>query len=317
MKAKTDFPDDGLKTELQWAREGCIVRPEQEVHGEELWESQIHRCKYLYFAPDQVIKADTEEQKEKLQKILEPSRVKAKKAAAAHRENKRKEREHRRQYEKRMEKLRAGRDKCREAPIGEGTAVTKMISIDLETTGLNLGEYDQEGNPCVPDEILQVSIVGANGEVLFSSYVKPYAHDAWPEAEAVNDITPETVAQAPYLHFIAPQVKRILENAPRWVGYNIMAFDYPMLERALGQFKSSPQIFDVMLEFAPIYGEWVEEKQEYKWKSLGTCADYFGVQFLAHDATEDAKATMECFHKIRKIRQQWRTNINLHEQLTR
>lgn len=43
------------------------------------------------------------------------------------------------------------------------------------------------------DEILQLSVVRGDGEVLFSDYVKPEVKKRWPKAQEVNGITPAMV----------------------------------------------------------------------------------------------------------------------------
>lgn len=195
------------------------------------------------------------------------------------------------------EKLAQGWSLCRAAPPIHTENPVHMIVLDAETTGLDL--YGQD----FPDEILQLSILDGSGQVLFHSYIQPYAHTSWLEAQTVNGISPEMVAHAPYLHEVAPQIKGILQGAERWVGYNIMGFDRPLLEQALGKFTHNPQVYDVMLEFAPIYGEWSEKHNDFKYQSLHVCADYFGVQFQAHDSLEDSRATLACFQAIQRMRQ--------------
>ncbi len=63
----------------------------------------------------------------------------------------------------------------------------KYIVLDTETTGLNAAE----------DELLQVSIIDNEGAVLFDSYIKPTQHTEWAEAERINHISPEMVADSP------------------------------------------------------------------------------------------------------------------------
>ena len=59
-------------------------------------------------------------------------------------------------------------------------------------------------------------------------------------------------------------------------------------------------MYDVMLKFAPIYGEWNEMRQDYKWQKLAKCAEYYGFhgdgQF--HDSLEDVRATLHCFNSM-------------------
>lgn len=57
----------------------------------------------------------------------------------------------------------------------------KSIVIDTETTGLDPFR----------DELLQVSIIDEEGNVLFDSYFKPLKHKEWSKAESVNHISPK------------------------------------------------------------------------------------------------------------------------------
>ena len=63
------------------------------------------------------------------------------------------------------------------------------------------------------------------------------------------------------------------------------------------------EIVDVMMDFAPIYGEWSEYHDDYKWQSLSTCAAYFGYDWgedKVHDSLADCKATLFCYNRIRE-----------------
>lgn len=290
MKARNDFPEQEMRTELQWAQAGFVVRPEQAEQGQTLWTNHFHSQSALYFTSEQVTVAVTNEQKEQVSALLEPR----KKRANALRQQHRQEEKSRRQ---RKEKLAEGWKLCRAAQPIQADPPAHMIVLDAETTGLDI--YGDN----FPDEILQLSILDGSGQTLFNSYIKPYAHDIWPGAQTVNGISPEMVSDAPYLHEVAPQIKGILNGAVLWVGYNIIGFDRPLLEQALGHFTHNPQVYDVMLEFAPIYGEWSEKYSDYRYQSLSVCADYFEIQFHAHDSLEDARATLSCFQAIQHLRQ--------------
>lgn len=164
----------------------------------------------------------------------------------------------------------------------------KIIVFDIETTGLD--EYR--------DEVLQVSMIDGDGNVLFNSYVKPYFHTSWDAAEAVHGISPADVVDAPYAHEIADQVRSIFDSADMLIAYN-GKFDISFLERWCISFSfQNRNYYDVMYAFAEIYGEWNEYYQSYKWQKLSTCAAYYGYQFKAHDSLEDVKATLYCYKKI-------------------
>lgn len=60
-----------------------------------------------------------------------------------------------------------------------------IATIDFETTGLKAGE----------DEVLQVSIIDENYNVLLNVYCRPNNKDSWEDAQAVHGITPLMVKQ--------------------------------------------------------------------------------------------------------------------------
>ena len=164
----------------------------------------------------------------------------------------------------------------------------KTVVFDVETTGFD--------SSC--DEILSISIIDGENNVLFNSYVKPYFHDSWEAAQAVHGILPEVVASAPYPHEIFKQVKAIFDSADVLIAYN-GTFDMRFLSRWTIDFSLESKVYhDVMLLFAPIYKEWNEQYGNYKWQKLSTCAAYYGYDFNAHDSLEDVRATLFCFNKI-------------------
>lgn len=170
---------------------------------------------------------------------------------------------------------------------------SKGIAFDVETTGFSKHN----------DEILQLSILDLDGNVLFNSYVKPYWKTEWTSAMEVNGITPEMVENAPYPHEILPQIKGIVNSANVLVGYN-NPFDMGFLEQWGINFEGK-QVYDVMREFAPVYGVWREDKGEYKNQKLGVAAEFFGFEFKAHDSLEDTKATLHCYKQLTSPEKSW------------
>ena len=65
-----------------------------------------------------------------------------------------------------------------------------IATIDFETTGLKAGE----------DEVLQVSIIDENYNVLLNAYCRPNNKESWEDAQAVHGITPLMVANADFTY---------------------------------------------------------------------------------------------------------------------
>ena len=74
----------------------------------------------------------------------------------------------------------------------------KTIFIDVETTGLS-----------ADDEIVQVSIIDNNGNILMNEYCKPINREEWKEASQINNIYPEDVVNCKPYSFYKDKVKRI------------------------------------------------------------------------------------------------------------
>lgn len=162
----------------------------------------------------------------------------------------------------------------------------RVVCFDTETTGVNPGR----------DEILQLSVVDGNGTVLFSDYVRPERRKSWPKAQEVNGISPSMVKGKRTIAELLPELDAIFSQAGVLVAYNI-EFDAAFLERAGVSLPSCPW-FDVMKEFAPVGGRWNERHEDFGWVKLAECARHYGYRFNAHDALEDARATLHCFRAM-------------------
>lgn len=164
------------------------------------------------------------------------------------------------------------------------------VCFDVETTGLNPWH----------DEIIQISMIDENEKTLLNSYVKPVDHTSWPEAEAVNGISYDMVKNSPTIEQLKDKIQEIIDQANGLIGYNL-DFDIKFLIGSDITISSDKPRHDVMLLFAPIYGEYSDYFDDYKWQKLKTCADYFGYRFKAHDSFEDVKATLFCYKKIKNL----------------
>lgn len=171
---------------------------------------------------------------------------------------------------------------------------SESITLDTETTGLS---------PLNGAEILQLSIINQDGKVLFNEYFKPIFAKAWDQAMAVNGITPEMVSDKPCIYERLPEIIAILQGADRVIGYNTQ-FDLSMLAAVGASLPKDTPVVDVMLDFAPIYGEYNEEHGSYRWQKLTVCADYFNYDWgsdTAHDSLADCRATLFCYQKMQEL----------------
>jgi DNA polymerase III epsilon subunit-like protein len=161
----------------------------------------------------------------------------------------------------------------------------KVIVIDTETTGKK---------PQLTDEILSLTILDLDGNVLFDELVKPERRKRWPKAQELHGITWSMVKDKELLLSYREQLQEIWDGAELVVGYNV-GFDMEFLYEAGIYLKHVPE-FDVMREFAPIWGRWDEYHGDWRWSKLEQCAKYYGIaDFDAHSSRGDAEATRQCF----------------------
>lgn len=295
MKHKTDYPDKDYRTEKQWKKSGYVPNDNA---GTCLWTNPHHGKISVYYLPEEVHPMSPEE-KEKYRAEQYERRLKYKVHSEERRAAEYKEDIQRKLESAKNEMERIWTKRCRKLaeeclelatmkPVVSCENKSELICIDCETTGLSPDH----------DEILQVSIIDGEGNILLSTYVHPYWTDEWDAAQEINGITPQLVDNAPYPHELIPMVRGILNSAKEIVSYN-GNFDIEFLEK-WGLDFSGMLHHDVMMKFAPIYGEWSERFGDYRWQKLEICASYYNYQFNAHDSLEDAKATLYCFKKIQE-----------------
>lgn len=160
----------------------------------------------------------------------------------------------------------------------------KAIIFDVETTGLDVGS----------DEVVSISIIDDQGNVLFDSLVKPKIKKRWERAERIHRISPFDVENAPFWDDIIPEIEPIFASVDTIIGYNTW-FDLGFVPLSFFHLKT---IIDVMAIFAPVYGQYDERHNDYKWQTLETAAGYYGYNFNAHNSLEDCKATLFIWQKM-------------------
>ena len=161
----------------------------------------------------------------------------------------------------------------------------KYIVLDTETTGLNAAE----------DELLQVSIIDEEGNVLFDSYIRPTQHTEWAEAEHINHITPEMVADAPIIAEVMQEITDILKRYDKIVGYNVR-FDADFLKNNGAEFADNTNFVDSMKIFSLYFSA------DNKRCKLTEAADYFCYDWSehkeAHNSLGDCFATLYVYKKL-------------------
>lgn len=172
-----------------------------------------------------------------------------------------------------------------------------FVVLDVETTGLS----------SLYDEVIQLSILADNGEILINRIFRPYYHIDYPEASYINSLDYSVLESCEYIFDSIEEIRSILYCADKIVGYNV-SFDLAFIG-ALGIEVDDIPISDVMIDFAELYGEEDMYYGGYRWKSLSFCADYFHFEYKAHDSLEDCRATLHCYKEVKKLRNEMSCNL--------
>ena len=157
--------------------------------------------------------------------------------------------------------------------------------LDTETTGLDSD-----------DEIIEIAIVDAEGQVLLNTLVRPTHLTEWPEAQAINGISPAMVADAPLLADIEEAIEMAVAGEDVVI-YNA-AFDAGFLGALL---RGAVSIKCCMLDFAEVYGDRSDYWGNYTWQLLATAANHVGFAWPAnaHRARADALACRAVWRYLR------------------
>lgn len=290
LLSRQDFRDE-LKTERQWAKAGYL--PLSEECGKKLRPSRFSTGSVntlpRYLLPEEVRAASSDE----LAEYFKPERERKAAQAAKRRAKLRRERE----KEKEQALLILALNEQREKVL----AITQSVELPAETSGGIVIDTETTGLCDGEDEILQLSIVSESGEKLFDSYFRPL-HKSWSAAQAVNNISPEMVADAPSIADKAAEIQKILNSADKIIGYNTY-FDVNFMRAAGLIIPKRATVIDIMPTFAEIYGEWSDYHGDYKWQKLTTCAAYYhfdwnSITMSAHNSLADCFATLHCFKCI-------------------
>ena len=275
MKVHTDHPE--YKTARQWAKLGKL--PKRNARKLTMWANHWCATSHDFYAPDDVEPADPERLKKFFAKERERLNTQARERYAKNKERE-KQFAARREIAQHIEELTAAYNAAPE--------LARVFVLDTETTGLDPQK----------DEILQLSIIDGAGAEVYNSYFRPGA-ESWNEAQAVNHIAPADVQNAPRLSSELPKICAILARATTLIGYNL-PFDTDFLCESGVIIPETAERIDVMRLFAPIYGEYSEKYDGYKWQKLTTAAAFYGYEWQgkAHDSLADCRATLHVYNKI-------------------
>lgn len=172
------------------------------------------------------------------------------------------------------------------------------VVIDLETTGFN-GPLDRTLDGKRIDEVLSVSIIDQDGNVLLNSLCKPQVRKTWAKAQEVHGISPAMVKNKPTFEELFPIVKEILYKAKIVIAYNTV-FEMRFLwgfDLEYGKPDGTQLIRNVVWGPDPML-MYSAYKGTEKWQKLSSAAKHFRFEYNAHDSLEDVKATLHCYKRL-------------------
>ncbi len=163
------------------------------------------------------------------------------------------------------------------------------VYLDTETTGL--------GNT---DEIIEISVVGMDAQVLFDSLIKP--KQPIPAAStAINHISMEMVADSPTFPEIWPALQEILRPCP--IGMYNAEFDTRMITQSMSNYgeriRQRLQAFDIMNIYSDFRATWDPRHNAMRRYRLEDAGKYLGIPIPnSHRSLEDTRLTRAVFHRI-------------------
>lgn len=166
----------------------------------------------------------------------------------------------------------------------------KTIIIDAEFTGLKVNE----------DEILQLSIIDEDENILFNEYFKPENKTKWAESEAIHHITPQMVEDKKPITEYKDTIQSIFDSSNTVVGY-AMDLDMVFLS-AVGITVDEDKIVDVAKDYAEMHNTYHEYFENYKLSKLTEVAEEYNFNYEgmdAHNSLVDCLATLHCYKIVR------------------
>jgi DNA polymerase-3 subunit epsilon len=155
------------------------------------------------------------------------------------------------------------------------------VYLDTETTGTG---------PTA--EVIEVGVVDSQGQVLFSSLMRPRGVIE-PGAMRVHNISPELVADAPGWVEIWPRLRAVL--AGKRVGAYNSDFDLRLIKQSLQRAflrwdLEDGSFFCIMKLYARFAGEWDSRRGGYRWHTLDAASRQAELPLLnTHRAVDDAR----------------------------
>jgi len=165
----------------------------------------------------------------------------------------------------------------------------KPVYLDTETTGLDRN-----------DEIVEISIIDEDGQVLLESFVKP-TQPIPADVIQVHGITDEMVRQAPSWPVLWMRVRSVLFG--RLLAIYNADFDLRMMQQTHARhripWKENFKSIDIMKLYSDYRGEWDSVRRSMRYHSLANAGRYCRISIPnSHRATDDTLLARAVLHYI-------------------
>ena len=160
----------------------------------------------------------------------------------------------------------------------------------LDTESTSTGRYN---------EILELAIYSARGELVLNSLYKPKRNRRWPHSEKVHGISPEMVQDKPHFQDNLRKIQKIFDRCQMILGF-ALDNDVRILEQSGIKGLTPERCLDVRELFWGVYRDELA-MDFYHVPSLIKCAEFCGYVWeegSAHSAAADAKATLYCYEVL-------------------
>lgn len=163
------------------------------------------------------------------------------------------------------------------------------VYIDTETTGIDR-----------TDEIVEISIISASGDLVFNSLFRP-TQPIKPAASAIHHLTNENLKDAPTWVVLYPKIRGCLFGKVV-AGYNV-GFDLRMMAQSHARYKlpwkDTFTSLDVMQVYSEYRAEWDPYRRTYRIFKLEEAGKFLDIPIPnTHRSTADALLTRAVLHAI-------------------
>lgn len=233
--------------------------------GETRWNNRYCQVKTTYWKiADTVV--DPERVKEERERLRLERNARDRKRYAEKKAAEQARREREREEVRAINQRNAYTRECWAVPAESIKNETGIVSVAVETTGLD--GYD---------ELLRVAAVDGEERLMIDILIKPRYIDYWRDAYEVNQISRADVADAPYLADVAARIKGILLSG------HVIAYNSCFIEA-----------------FLNVPGINIDEVKEYVdgYTGLEAITEQYGIPYSSVNTVVKAIATLRVYKKV-------------------